>query len=72
MHRSTEKLLRDYGEEKSKALFLHIPAGVYRSLPDGKIDNTHFNTQGATIVAALFIEDLKNLQLTDLLNNLKQ
>jgi lysophospholipase L1-like esterase len=72
MHRSTEKLLQQYGEEKSKTLFLHIPAGIYRSLPNGKTDNTHFNEQGANIVAALFVEDLKNLQLTDLLNNLKQ
>jgi lysophospholipase L1-like esterase len=71
MHRSTEKLLREYGEEKSKALFLHISAGIYRSLPHGKTDNTHFNEQGATIVAALFVEDLKALRLADLLNNLK-
>ncbi|MDR2361923.1 MAG: rhamnogalacturonan acetylesterase [Prevotellaceae bacterium] len=71
MHRSTEKLLRQYGEEKSKTLFLHIPAGIYRSLPEGKTDNTHFNEQGANIVAALFIEDLKNLPLTDLSHNLK-
>jgi lysophospholipase L1-like esterase len=70
MHRSTERLLKEYGEEKSKALFLHIPVGIYRSLPNGKTDNTHFNEQGATIVAALFVDDLKTLQLTDLLNNL--
>jgi lysophospholipase L1-like esterase len=44
MHRSTERLLREYGAERSKALFT---------------DNTHFSGQGATIVAALFVDELQ-------------
>jgi lysophospholipase L1-like esterase len=71
MHRSTEKLLQKYGKEESKSLFLHIPAGIYRSLPNGKVDDTHFNEHGATIAAGLFVEDVKTLQLPDLCNNLK-
>ncbi|MDR0692814.1 MAG: hypothetical protein LBF69_07250 [Prevotellaceae bacterium] len=55
-----------------KTLFLHIPAGIYRSLSKGKTNNTHFNEQGVNLVAALFIEDIKNLPLIDLSNNLKQ
>jgi lysophospholipase L1-like esterase len=46
LHRSTGRLLQEYGEEKSRELFI-------------KTDNTHFNAQGATVVAALFVEELK-------------
>lgn len=46
------------GTEKSKALFMHIPAGKYEFCPDGKIDNTHLNIYGATVLARLAADAL--------------
>ncbi|MDC7239714.1 MAG: GDSL-type esterase/lipase family protein, partial [Spirochaetales bacterium] len=51
-------LLRDYGPEDSKRLFMHLPPGKYPNHPDGKEDDTHFNEEGARIFAALAAEEL--------------
>lgn len=49
------KITRDYvqylGTEKSKDLFMWIPAGKFRFCPEGKIDNTHLNIYGGTVLA---------------------
>ncbi|MCU0453705.1 MAG: rhamnogalacturonan acetylesterase [Bacteroidetes bacterium] len=59
MHRSSERLLRDLGAVGSRQLFLHIPPGIYASLPDGRRDDTHFSEFGAATVARLFADGLR-------------
>lgn len=59
LHKKTEQLLKDYGEERSKALFLHILPGEYASLPKGKEDDTHLSAYGAFKVCDLAIEEIK-------------
>ncbi len=71
MHHDSEKVMQEYGQEGTKELFLHIPAGAYRSLPNGKKDDTHFNEKGATIMAGLFVQELKELDIKPLVKNLK-
>ncbi|MDE7347885.1 MAG: right-handed parallel beta-helix repeat-containing protein [Muribaculaceae bacterium] len=55
---STHNLVQYLGTEKSKALYMHIPAGKYSFCPKGKIDNTHLNIYGATVLARLAADSL--------------
>jgi DNA sulfur modification protein DndE len=61
MQKKSEKVILEHGEEGSKKIFLHIEPGVYKSLPDGKVDNTHFSENGARLMAGLFCEGLKEM-----------
>ena len=54
--------LARFGLQASQAYFIQVPAGLYRQFPEGKTDNTHLNTQGATWIAQLFIRQLKHQQ----------
>lgn len=49
---------RDY---VSSRYFMNLPAGVYEAYPDGQSDNTHFQPEGARVVAGLVFEALKAL-----------
>lgn len=49
----THNLVQSLGREKSKELFMWIPANTYKFCPDGKIDNTHLNIYGGKVVAAI-------------------
>ncbi len=71
MYQKTKDWLIQEGDEKSKQYFLHIPAGVNRNFPTGRIDNTHFNEVGATKVASLFVEGLRELNEPNLAKQLK-
>ena len=70
MHRKTEKLIKEYGLEGSKTLFLYIKPGEYKSLPNGRIDDTHSSELGALKNAQLVAEGIKELGI-DLENYLK-
>jgi DNA sulfur modification protein DndE len=63
MHRKSEKLIEDAGVEGSKKLFLFIDSTNYKSLPHGRQDNTHFSAYGATKMAEIAIESLKELNI---------
>lgn len=58
LHKMSKELVLELGEEKSKELFLHLPANTYQECPEGRIDNTHFSEKGATKMANLFINEL--------------
>lgn len=59
MHRSSERVIREYGDEPSKALFLHIPPGTNANYPDGLEDNTHFSPLGAELMAELAVAGIR-------------
>jgi DNA sulfur modification protein DndE len=71
MHKKSEKLITELGVEKSKGIYLWIKPGVYKSLPDGREDNTHFSEYGATKMAEFAIDDLLGLK-SDLVKHLKK
>lgn len=50
------------GQSASQAFFIQVPAGLYQKFPEGKIDNTHLNTQGASWIAQMFVRELKTQQ----------
>ena len=59
LQKKTEDLLKQYGEERSKLLYLHIDPGEYPSLPDGRKDDTHLSPTGAFRVCDLAAEEIK-------------
>ncbi|MBI5475335.1 MAG: rhamnogalacturonan acetylesterase [Ignavibacteriales bacterium] len=63
MHRKSEKVIVEAGEEGSKKIFLWIKPGEYKSLPEGKEDNTHFSESGAKVMAELAVAGIKELKL---------
>lgn len=60
LHRETQKLLEQYGEARSRALFLHIASFEYEALPEGRSDDTHLSAYGAFKVC-----DLATRQIPD-------
>lgn len=71
MYEKSKNLLISMGKEKSAELFLHVPAGINRIFPEGKIDNTHFKEDGARKMASLFVEGLKENKVSKLTTELK-
>ena len=69
LHRKSMALLERLGMEDSKKLFLHIPAGEFSAMPSGKHDDTHFCWYGASIIAHLVVDGIRELDfpLKDLL-----
>ncbi|MBN1415869.1 MAG: hypothetical protein JW973_12270 [Bacteroidales bacterium] len=41
--------------------FMHLPPGKYEAYPEGLSDDTHFQPEGARVVARLVFEVLKAL-----------
>ena len=63
MHRLSEKVLKDYGSENSRKLFLQLKEGENPNYPKGVEDNTHFNTKGADEMAKLAIDEIKKQKI---------
>jgi len=69
MQLKSENLVLSLGQEKSKEIYLWIEPGQYDMYPQGRQDNTHFSVKGATEMAKLAVEGLKenDLELTKFL-----
>jgi len=63
MHRTSEKLIVEYGAENSKKLFLQLKAGENPNYPNGIEDNTHFSPLGAEEMARLAVAEIKESKL---------
>lgn len=63
LHRKSMSLLERLGEEESKKLFLHVGAGEFSAMPGGKRDDTHFCWYGASVVARLVVDEIRELHL---------
>lgn len=63
MERRSQAVLGAWGDERSKALFLWLPAGEHRNYPDGLSDDTHFSPMGARCMAAEVVDGLRLLDL---------
>ncbi|HLP08345.1 MAG TPA: alpha/beta hydrolase fold domain-containing protein [Opitutaceae bacterium] len=59
----TRQLLLELGPEDSKKLFVVYAPGEHPGVPEGKVDNTHLNAEGARRVAALAAAELRRLGL---------
>jgi lysophospholipase L1-like esterase len=56
----TEQMEESYGIEGSEKLHLHYGPGEIPYYPDGRNDDTHLSKLGATTVAKLAVNELKN------------
>jgi lysophospholipase L1-like esterase len=70
MEKKSEKVLEKYGIEPSKKLFMHIEAGIWKKIPDGRIDDTHFVNAGAMEMSKCFIEGIREENIKPLKKNL--
>lgn len=59
MHRRSEQVLKDYGAEASKKLFLQLAPDEHANYPQGVNDNTHFSPRGAELMASLAVEGIR-------------
>jgi pectinesterase len=63
LHRKSEQVIRQYGAEGSKQLFLWLKPDENLNYPGGVQDNTHFSPRGAEVVAALVVEGIREQKL---------
>lgn len=63
MHQKSEAVIKKYGVEGSRALFLQLKAGENPNYPKGIEDNTHFRPAGAEEMAKLAVEGIKENKL---------
>ena len=63
MQQKSESVLKNYGVEQSRKLFLQLKPGENSNYPTGIEDNTHFNPFGAELIAKLVIEGIRELKL---------
>ncbi|WP_178022936.1 rhamnogalacturonan acetylesterase [uncultured Paenibacillus sp.] len=56
---ASQRLYRALGEEGSRHLFMHLPAGAHPNYPDGIRDNTHFSDTGARHIAWLVAQAIR-------------
>jgi lysophospholipase L1-like esterase len=63
MHRKSEGLIKQYGVEESKKLFLQLRPDENVNYPQGIEDNTHFSPMGAKIMAGLAVDGIREQKL---------
>lgn len=63
MHRLSETVLKNYGAENSRRLFLQLKEGENPNYPKGVEDNTHFSPLGADEMAKLAIAEIKKQKI---------
>jgi len=70
LHRKSEALIKAYGVEGSKQLYLWVRPGESENYPEGREDNTHFSPRGAEMMARLVVMGIREADL-DLVEHLK-
>ena len=63
MHRKSEAIIKRYGQEDSKKLFLILREGENPNYPKGVDDNTHFSPIGAEEMAKAAVEGIRETRL---------
>jgi len=63
MHRKSEAVIKSYGVEGSRSLFLQLKPGENPNYPNGVEDNTHFRPAGAEEMAKIAIGGIKENKL---------
>lgn len=63
MHRTSEDVIKKYGVEGSRELFLQLKPDETPNYPKGIEDNTHFRPKGAEEMAKLAVEGIRGQKL---------
>jgi lysophospholipase L1-like esterase len=64
VHKMSAAAFQNFGVDSSKDIFLWTKPGEYSARPDGTEDNTHFGIYGATIVARMVVDGMKELAVS--------
>ena len=72
LNRSSRELMNSLGDDASKELFVHVPAGKYAAFPEGKSDNTHLQYHGAVIFAGLIAKELADSGLFRFIHDISE
>ena len=64
MHRMSEMLIKSYGAENSRRLFLQLKPGENANYPKGVEDNTHFSPAGADEMARLAVAGIREQKIS--------
>ena len=71
LHQKSRTIIELHGAEGSKKIFLHFGANHFDKIKEEKKDDTHFSEYGASLMASLVAEGLRELDL-DVAENLKR
>jgi lysophospholipase L1-like esterase len=63
MHRKSERVIKQYGAEESRKLFLQLKPNESPNYLQGIEDNTHFSPLGASIMASLAVDGIREHKL---------
>jgi len=63
MHRQSEIVIKQYGVEPSRKLFLQLKPDENVNYPKGVEDNTHFSPLGAGVMASLAVDGIREQKL---------
>ena len=63
LHKSSEALIVKEGVENSRRFFLNIPANHFKNYKGKEEDNTHFSEYGASSMASLVCQSIKEQNL---------
>jgi len=63
LDQKSRELYQQYGQDKTKLLFMQIEPGENPVYPEGQKDNTHFNELGARKIAEIVLKEIRSLQL---------
>ena len=63
MESFSRELVKEYGAEDSKRLYLWLSPGEFGNYPEGLEDNTHFSPRGAQVMTALVVDGIIDLDL---------
>jgi lysophospholipase L1-like esterase len=63
LNRMSFELFDKLGQDGTERLFLRAEPGLFSAIPQGKKDDTHFNSVGAEEVAKLVVAGLKELDI---------
>ena len=61
LYTKSRKLMEEAGAVETTKWFMHLEKGKYASYPEGRVDNSHLQHEGARIFAGLIAEGLQEL-----------
>ena len=64
IHKRSIELLQSLGPVLSKKYFLHLEPNESSNYPNGIKDDTHFNEQGAAVIAHLIVQEIRKSSLS--------
>ncbi len=63
LYRESRRIVTEAGEEDSKKLYMHVPAGIWPKYINGQTDDTHTRPEGAEAFARAAADEMKKLGL---------